>query len=80
MNWEAVKDIYRCVLMHNFKIKYLDDDMYKLNYLSNGITWEAEYKNRVRHGKTIWRSASGQILYEENYKNGKIIKKTNVVI
>ncbi|KKM02318.1 hypothetical protein LCGC14_1785650 [marine sediment metagenome] len=30
MNWEAIKQIYRCVLIYNNKIEYLGGDKYKL--------------------------------------------------
>ncbi|KKK65820.1 hypothetical protein LCGC14_2970310, partial [marine sediment metagenome] len=46
MNWEAIKNIYRSVLVHNHKIEYLGGDKYKLISLHPTVKkwWEEEYQ------------------------------------
>lgn len=76
MNWEAIKYIYKCVLVHNNKIKYLGGSKYSLTkYFDNGQKfWEVELENCERHGKSIGWTYYGIELYNEEYVYGKLVK------
>ena len=76
MNWEAIKYIYRCVLIRKDKIEYLGGNKYSLSmYYQNGQkSWETEYENCERHGKTMGWSSYGIELYNDEYVHGKLIK------
>lgn len=75
MNREAIKFIYYHVLIHNYRIKYLGNDRYKLMeyYPSGEKCWEAEYKNDKLCGKAISWYANGITCYEHKYQDGKIV-------
>ena len=72
MNWEAIKGIYKRVLIENNIVEYLGEDRYKLiSFHSTGEKWiEAEYQNEQLHGKEIGWYKNGQKYWEENYQNG----------
>ena len=74
MNWEAIKNIYRSVLVHNHKIEYLGGDKYKLISLHPTVKkwWEEEYQNGLRHGKDIGWHINGQKIWETEYQNGQL--------
>ena len=76
MTWEAIKHIYKRVLIKNNRIEYLGGDKYKLTdfYPTGEKYWEREYQNRLLHGKNIgWRKNRDKH-WEEEYQNGKEIK------
>ena len=74
MNWEAIKYIYRRVLIYKNKIKYLGEDRYKLIlfYLTGEKYWEEEYQNGQLHGKYISWFKNGNKRWEAGYKDGRL--------
>ncbi|KKK75079.1 hypothetical protein LCGC14_2877360 [marine sediment metagenome] len=72
MNWDAIKHIYRNVLIDGIKIKYLGEDKYVLTqYHSNGeIYRKIKIKNGKRHGKSNAWYEDGTKEWEVHYKNG----------
>jgi len=77
MNWEAIKNIYRCVFIWNSKIEYLGGDKYKLIsfYASGEKHSEVEYKNELLHGKCIIWHENGQKWWEREYQNDQLCGK-----
>jgi len=74
MNWEAIKYIYRQILIYNRKIEYLGEDRYELfAYHKNGrMHWRTKYKNNLLHGKSTTWYNNGQKLSEYEYINGDV--------
>lgn len=74
MNWQTIKHIYRCVLIHNWEIEYLGDDKYKItgHYTPGKKLWAGEFRNGHRDGKYICWNEDGTIRYECEY-NGDFI-------
>jgi len=75
MNWSAIKNIYRYVVIANNTIEYLGDDEYKIiNWYKNGQKcWQTTFKNMQLHGKQIGWALDGDKRWEDKYKNGKQI-------
>ncbi len=76
MNWEAIKQIYRYVLINGEKIEYLGNDKYILTecYPSGNKQWEVRYKNGIYHGKTVRWFEDGKKHFSYICENGKIIQ------
>ncbi len=72
MNWKAIKHIYHCILIHNYKIEYFGNDIYKIIRLdkNNKIRVTTEYKNGKRHGKSIVWDKNGIKYLENTYVDG----------
>ncbi len=77
MNWEAIKHIYKRVLVCNNKIEYLGEDRYKLtSFHRTGGRWSTgEYKNGRVHGTVLGWDSNGQKCFEGWFKNGQLIDK-----
>ena len=74
MNWKAIKHIYHCILIHNYKIEYFGEDEYKITryYLNGQKRWEFEYKNGLLHGEGLLWATNGTVLSRGKYLNGDI--------
>ena len=74
MNWEALKEIYRFILIDKGNIEYLGGDEYKLTrYHKNGNkSWETTYQNGKLHGESIHWYESGHKLLKREYQNGQL--------
>ena len=74
MTWEAIKHIYKRVLIKNNRIEYLGGDKYKLTdfYPTGEKYWEREYQNRLLHGKNMGWHENGQKRWEVGYKDGRL--------
>ena len=72
MNWDAIKSIYKVVLVLNHKIEYLGEDKYKLIgfYPTGKKYWEREYQNGQLHGKEISWYKNGNKEWKVEYQNG----------
>jgi len=72
MNYDAIKNIYSCILLSGCSIEWLDNNKYKLiRYYENGNRhYEERYKNGVLHGKYIVWYENGNKYLEQEYKNG----------
>ena len=72
MNWEAIKYIYKLVLVYSNKVEYLGGDRYKIIsfYPTGEKQREIKYQNEQLHGKDIsWRK-NKQKYWEAEYQNG----------
>ena len=74
MNWDAIKHIYRNVLIDRTKIKYFGKDKYILTrYYSSGKKREQiEYKNNKAHGKSFGWFEDGSKEWEIEYKYSEL--------
>ena len=76
MNWEAIKQIYRCVLALNHKVEYLGEDEYIITaYYQDGQKhWRSKYRNGILCGKSEFWFADGTKDFELEYENGKLVE------
>lgn len=73
MNHTTIKMIYRCILTHRCSIEYLGGDKFKIVfYFKSGQKRHVvEYKDGLRHGKSIVWTKDGLKYLEGSYKNGQ---------
>ena len=58
------------------KIELLGDNGYReIHYYEDSIWWEEEWKDVRLHGKFICYESNGNIGYEVEYKDGKMVKR-----
>ena len=74
MNWRAIKNIYKWVLVQGHSIEYLGEDRYKIiGFHDTGEKfWEGEFKNEVLHGESIYWNRSGQAVIKDKWENGNL--------
>lgn len=62
MNWEAIKFIYRCVLIYSYNIKYFGDDKYSLVFNGVEFSHKYDYKNNTYIGVRTYDKYGKRIL------------------
>jgi antitoxin component YwqK of YwqJK toxin-antitoxin module len=73
MNWEAIKHIYRNILIYGSKIKYLEKNKYILTYFSSDKKFEQrEFDNGERHGKSFGWFSNGFKRWEIEHQHSKL--------
>ncbi len=73
MSWEAIKYIYKIVLIDKGNVEYLGGDKYKLikYHLNGNKHWKEEYQDGKLHGEyTSWYE-NGNKRWEIEYKSGQ---------